>query len=116
MSTKEKITSFFKKKPPESQFEQWDAAAYIDMVRDPNYRSRAALTNLLTANFVSFAAEYTRGEVISTFEMDVSPSTGLLGMLASYTQGLLGMGENFESKLETKGKSITRAQLETNNM
>ena len=116
LSTKEKITSFFKKKPPESQFEQWDAAAYIVMVRDPNYRSRAALTNLLTANFVSFAAEYTRGEVISTFEMDVSPSTGLLGMLASYTQGLLGMGENFESKLETKGKSITRAQLETNNM
>ncbi|MCB9801411.1 MAG: hypothetical protein H6773_04470 [Pseudomonadales bacterium] len=48
--------------------------------------------------------------------MDVDPHTGLLGMLSSYTTGMLGMGENFEDKLSSQRKSPTRAQIETNNM
>ncbi|MCA9368993.1 hypothetical protein KC721_01740 [Candidatus Woesebacteria bacterium] len=114
---KENFTSFFsRKKQPESRFDQWDATAYIKMAALSEYRSYNALTTLLTANFVSFAAEYTRGEVVSEFEMDVDPHTGLLGMLSSYTTGMLGMGENFEDKLSTQRKSPTRAQIETNNM
>ena len=114
---KEKITSFFSRSTrPESQFEQWDATSYIDMARQPEYRSEEALHTLLTANFVSFAAEYTRGEVVSTFEMDVDPSRGILGMVSSYIHGIMHIGENFEEKLENKGKNITRAQLETTNM
>lgn len=117
MLTKESITNFFRtEKTAKSQFDQWDAAAYIQAAALSEYRTHDALTTLLTANFISFAAEYTRGEVISTFEMDVDPVNGLLGMMKSYATGILGMGENFEEKLEKQKKSPTRAQLETNNM
>lgn len=117
MLTKESLTRFFRQeKTVTSQFDQWDAAAYIQAAALSEYRSHDALTTLLTANFISFAAEYTRGEVISTFEMDVDPLNGLIGMMKSYATGILGMGEKFEEKLEKQKKSPTRAQLETNNM
>jgi len=99
-----------------SQFDQWDAAAYVRIAALSEYRDFDALSTLLTANFISFAAEYTRGEVISAFQMDVDQQNGLLGMMSSYTAGILGMGEHFEDKLINQKKSPTRAQIETNNM
>lgn len=116
MLAKEKITTLFRSKKTESRFEQWDAESYIQLAALSQYREVDALTTLLTANFISFSAEYTRGEVVSTFEMDVDPTNGLLGMMKSYATGILGMGENFEEKLQGKGKSPTRAQLETHNL
>ena len=115
----EKITSLFRSTEStktKSRFDQWDAAAYIQLAANPEYRSSEALTTVLTANFISFAAEYTRGEVVSRFPMTVSPTAGLMGMLGSYTTGMLGMGELFEQKLEEQHKSPSRAQLETQNM
>ncbi len=101
---------------PTSQFEQWDAVDYITLLTNPEFRNESSLQNLLSANFFAFAAEYTRGELISTFEMTVDPVKGLLGITSSYKEGMEGMGENFETKLVSQSKVSARAEVESNNI
>ncbi len=104
------------KNPPTSQFEQWDATDYIALMANPAFRTEEALRTLFAANFFAFAAEYTRGELISNFTMNVDPQKGLLGMSSSYNEGMEGMGEHFETKIAGQKKQTARAEAETNNI